>query len=150
MHKSIKFFGVLAVAGLIAAGGSAYTASNTQAESQVVGYGSTTISGATAKSMVYGLNDTGTSVTSVTVVLAGDTLAVIDGRPHASAMSIGFNDEATTSCAAGILTPAVQHQAAGTDPVTPEVLAAPAFTTYTCSGLTQGTEDLDSTEIVVN
>ena len=138
MRTSIKFLGALAVAGFVAAGGSAFTASNTLPATQVVGYGSTTISGATAKSMAYALNDTGTIVNSVTVVLAGDMTAVIPGRPNASAMSIGFNKAATSSCGAGTLTLAT------TDPV------AAAFTTYICTGLSQDTDDLTSTEVVVN
>jgi hypothetical protein len=142
MRTSIKFLGALAVAGLVAAGGSAFTASNTVAAGQVVGYGSTTITGATVSSMHYTLNDTGTNVNSVTLVLAGDMMAIPAGHAVASAVSIGFNQLATTPCGPGVLTEAT------TDPV------APAFTTYICQAgsgsFTQSTTDLVSTQIVVN
>ena len=125
MHTSIKFLGALAVAGLIAAGGSAYTNSNTMAASQVVGYGSTTISGAVVSSMTYHLNTAGDNVDSVTLVLAGDT--------SASGVSIGFNGAQTTSCGVGAFTA--------------------TFTTYTCNNggsFSQATADLTSTAVIVN
>jgi len=135
MRNSIKFLGSLAVAGLVAAGGSAFTASNTMAKSdQVVGYGSTTISGATVNSMTYSLNPAGDNVNSVTLVLAGDT--------HLSAVWIGFDGLQTSSCGTGTVTQAV---------VSP---AAAAFTTYTCdnggSSFEQSTAGLTSTAVVVN
>jgi hypothetical protein len=125
MRKTSKFIGALAIAGIAAAGGTAFTASNTQATSQVVGYGSTTISGATVSSMGYNLNAAGNNVDSVTLVLAGDTTG--------SAVSIGFNGGATTSCGTGTF---------GTD------------TTYTCdnggANFSQATSTLAATAVVVN
>jgi hypothetical protein len=125
MRKSSKLIGALAIAGIAAAGGTAFTASNTQATSQVVGYGSTTISGATVNSMTYNLSPTGDNVNSVTLVLAGDTTG--------SAVSIGFNGAQTTSCGTGVLS---------TD------------TTYTCkngvSSFVQPTSALETTAVVVN
>lgn len=125
MRKSTKLVGAIAVAGVVAAGGAAFTASNTQAASQVVGYGSTTVSGATVSSMQYNLNSAGDNVDSVTLVLAGDTTT--------SAVSIGFNAGATTSCGTGIFV---------TD------------TTYTCdnggTNFVQSTDGLTSTAVVVN
>lgn len=114
----------------LAAGGSAFTASNSgQAATQVVGYGSTTISGATVNSMTYNLNPAGDNVNSVTLVLAGDTTG--------SAVSIGFNGGAATSCGTGSF-------ATGT----------PGATTYTCdsggTAFTQLTKNLTSTAVVVN
>jgi hypothetical protein len=109
----------------VAAGGSAFTASNTQAASQVVGYGSTTISGATVNSMAYNLNSPGDNVDSVTLVLAGDTTG--------SAVSIGFNGGALTSCGTGTFS---------------------TNTTYTCdnggSSFSRSTAGLTSTSVVVN
>jgi hypothetical protein len=125
MRKSTKLVGALAVAGVVAAGGTAFTNSNTQAAAQVVGYGSTTISGATVSSMAYHLNSAGDNVDSVTLVLAGDTTA--------SAVSIGFNGGATTSCGTGTFV---------------------TNTTYTCdnggSNFVQSTSGLTSTAVVVN
>ena len=126
MRKSNRIFGALLIAGVAAAGGAAFTNSNTQAATQVVGYGSTTISGATVNSMVYNLNAAGDNVDSMTLVLAGDTTG--------SAVSIGFNGGATTSCGTGTF--------------------AASATTYTCdnggSNFVRSTAGLTSTAVVVN
>jgi len=64
MRKSTKLFGALAVAGLVAAGGSAYTASNTWdvlAEAGVSGYGQTIATGATITSLTNNLVTTDNS-----------------------------------------------------------------------------------------
>jgi hypothetical protein len=126
MRKTTRIFGALMIAGIAAAGGAAFTNSNTQAATQVVGYGSTTISGATVSSMVYNLNAAGDNVDSMTLVLGGDTTG--------SAVSIGFNGNATTSCGTGAF--------------------AAAATTYTCdnggSNFTQPTDGLTSTAVIVN
>jgi hypothetical protein len=158
MRKSSKFLGALAVAGLIAAGGSAYTASNTMATAQVVGYGSTTISGATVNSMAYTLNDTGTNVNSVTLVLDGDMTLIPSGHTVASAVSIGFNALATTPCGTGTLTwatdPVAEIPATETKPLVPAVPGVGPITTYTCDNggvaFVQTTAGLMSTHIVVN
>jgi hypothetical protein len=129
MHKSTKVVGALGIAAVVAAGGAAFTNSNTQAASQVVGYGSTTISGATVNSMAYNLNNPGDNVDSITLVLSGDTTG--------SAVAIGFNGGTTTSCGTGTF-------AAG----------SPGTTTYTCdnggSNFAQPTSGLTSTAVVVN
>ena len=126
MRSNTRILAAVAVAAAVAAGGSAFTNSNTQAASQVVGYGSTTISGATVSSMDYNLNGPGDNVNSVTLVLAGDTTA--------SAVSIGFNGGATTSCGTGTF---------DTD-----------ATTYTCNNgggnFVRTTAGLTSTAVVVN
>ena len=126
MRKSSKLIGALAIAGIAAAGGTAFTNSNTQATSQVVGYGSTTISGATVNSMIYNLNPAGDNVNSVTLQLAGNTTS--------SAVSMGFNGGATTSCGTGTF--------------------ASTATTYTCDNLgvsfVRSTAGLTGTAVVVN
>jgi len=128
MRKSTRVLGAVAFAGLVAAGSAAYTDSNAQPASQVVGYGSTTVTGATVNSIQYNLNPAGDNVDSVTLVLAGDTTS--------SAVSIGFDGGATTSCGTGTY--------AGT----------PGATTYTCNdsgeNFVQATADLTSTAVVVN
>ena len=125
MRSNTRIIAALAVAAAVA-GGSAFTNSNTQAASQVVGYGSTTISGATVSSMAYTLNGPGDNVDSVTLVLVGDATA--------SAVSMGFNGGATTSCGTGTF--------------------AAAATTYTCddggSSFVRSTAGLTSTAVVVN
>lgn len=142
MRTSIKFLGALAVAGLIAAGGSAYTDSNTQPATQTVGYGSTTITGATVSSMAYTLSTDGTNVNSVALVLVGDT--------STHTVSIGFNTDPITGCGTGAPTGQVTA-----DPTAdPPVAFAAGITTYTCNNaggnFTRLTEGLLATHVVVN
>ncbi|MDQ1679238.1 MAG: hypothetical protein QOI42_97 [Frankiaceae bacterium] len=96
MRKSART--VLAIAGIavFAAGGSAFTASNsfdTGATAPLTGYGSTTVSGATIKTLSYTLNAGGDNVDSVSLVL--------DGNTTGSTVSIGFNGGAVTPCGTG-------------------------------------------------
>lgn len=90
-----KVLGALAVAGLIAAaGGSAFTASNTgMPATDTVGYGATTVSGATVNSLTYNYNTAKSDIDSVTLVLDGDTTT--------DAVSLGYNDAAPVSCGTG-------------------------------------------------
>jgi hypothetical protein len=132
MRRSTKLVGALAVAGIVAAGGTAFTNSNTFATGStapLTGYGTTHVSGATINSMAYNLSGPGDNVDTVTLVLAGDTTT--------SAVSIGFNGGATTSCGTGTF-------ATGT----------PGVTTYTCdnagSNFVRPTHDLTDTAVVVN
>jgi hypothetical protein len=126
MRKSSKLIGALAIAGIAAAGGTAFTASNTMPTPKVVGYGSTTVSGASVNSIAYVLNTAGDNVDGVTLVLNGDTTG--------SVVSIGFNGDPITSCGTG--TP-------GT-----------SITTYHCDNggapFVLLTADLASTAVVVN
>jgi len=130
MRKS-KVLGAVAVAGLVAAGGAAFTASNTFAQgatAPLTGYASTSVSGGTINSLKYNLNPPGDNVDSVTLVLANDTTT--------SAVSIGFNGGATTSCGTGTYD------------------ATKTVTTYTCdnggSSFVQSTSGLASTAVVIN
>jgi hypothetical protein len=85
---------VAALAAITMMGGSAFTASNTMtAADTVVGYGETTITGATVTSLGYTLSDDGSNIDSVELVLSGDTTG--------SSVEIGFNDGTTSSCGAG-------------------------------------------------
>lgn len=112
--------------------GSAFTAGNTFATGATApktGYGETVVTGATINSLAYNLSTDGSNVDSVDLVLDGDTTD--------SAVSIGFNDGATTSCGTGTFDDA----------------ATPTATTYTCDGggtLGQLTKDLTKTAVVVN
>ena len=70
MRKSTKFFGVIAVAGMIAASGSAFTATNTVAGSNA-GSGTTAISGFDTTDIQYNANEaTPTNLDSVTFSVA--------------------------------------------------------------------------------
>ncbi len=86
--------GLAVVAGLVGVAtlaGSAFTASNTLPASEVTrGYGSQTISGVTAESVTYGFNTAEDTITSVTLVLTGDTTA--------KTISVAFNDAAPATC----------------------------------------------------
>jgi hypothetical protein len=103
--------GVAAIAAL-AAGGAAFTASNTVADS-VAGYGTSNISGATATSVKYTLSAKGTEIIGAALVFDGD----LTGRTVAA----GFGIDDLTDCTVGAYT-------AGTD-----------STAVTCSGFTQDT-----------
>jgi hypothetical protein len=131
MRKSSKVLGAVAVAGLVAAGGAAFTNSNTFASGATVphtGYASTSVSGGTINSLKYNLSAPGDNVDTVTLVLATDTTT--------SAVSIGFNGGATTSCGTGTYS------------------STNSETTYTCdnggSNFVQSTSGLTSTAVVIN
>lgn len=126
LRKRILFTGA-ALAAIIAAGGTAYTASNTVPDA-TLGYGTNTVSGGTVNSIVYNTSTDGSNIDSVTLVMAGDTTD--------SAVSIGFNTAATTSCGTGTFDSTADA------------------TTYLCKNGTdnfaQPTKDLTSTAVLVN
>jgi hypothetical protein len=89
--KIQKLFGAVALAGVVAAGGSAFTASNTLPSSDAVkGYGSQTISGVIAESVSYNTDATGATIETVGLVLTGDTTL--------KTIQIAFNDAAPATC----------------------------------------------------
>jgi hypothetical protein len=89
--KIRQVLGVGAVAGMVFVGGQALTASNTvPAASAVKGYGSQTITGVAATSISYNTNTAGDTITSVGLVLTGDTTA--------KTIQIAFNDAAPATC----------------------------------------------------
>jgi hypothetical protein len=96
MRRSSKVLAALGLASLAAAGGSAFTASNTppSAADARLGFVSVTATGVTLQSIHYDLNATGTAVTTVHVKVLGDT-------SH-SAMAVGFNGQNTDDCATGV------------------------------------------------
>jgi hypothetical protein len=80
-----------ALAGILVAGGSAFTASNVlPAASVVKGYGSQEITGVTATSVTYNTNTAGDTIESVGLVLTGDT--------RGNVIKIAFNDAAPATC----------------------------------------------------
>ena len=81
--------------GVIAAGGSAFTdAFAFPKSSQVVAYGSQTVSGATATQVTYNVNATGDNIDTVTLVITGD---ITTGYTVNSA----FNSDAMSGCTVG-------------------------------------------------
>jgi hypothetical protein len=74
--KAVLALGVLAAA-LIAAGGAAFTNSNSLPQTTTAGYGSSTVTGATATSIVYNPSPDGTTIQSVTIVLNGPRPAAL-------------------------------------------------------------------------
>ena len=91
MSKTRKLLGAAALTGILAAGGAAFTASNSlPAPDATRGYGSQTISGVTAESVVYNTNTPKDTITSVALVLTGDTTA--------KTIQIAFDDAAPATC----------------------------------------------------
>jgi len=127
MARSTTLVAGVALAAALAAGGTAFTASNT-VPNKTLGYGSNTVSGAIVNSIVYNLNAAGDNVNTVTLKLAGNTTT--------SAVSLGFNGGSTMSCGTGT------HDSVAN------------ATTYTCNNgganYTQSTSSLTSTAVVVN
>lgn len=120
MRNHQKLIAGLAVVGIVVAGGSAFTASNTVAAS-VAGYGTSTISGATATSVRYTLNGAGTQITAAAMNFDGDLTGMT--------VKAGFGSDTLTSCTVG--TPGLDN---------PDTLALlDDYTPVTCSGYTQST-----------
>ena len=61
MRKNFKLLGAVAVAGLVAAGGSAFTAANTGVTAAYVGYASASVTGVTVSNVNYVVNQTNPS-----------------------------------------------------------------------------------------
>ena len=80
MRKNFKLLGAVAVAGLVATTGSAFTASNT-VEDSIAGYGTSTISGATATAVVHTLSANGGTIdaTEITFGVAQTGRTVVAG-----------------------------------------------------------------------
>jgi hypothetical protein len=93
-NKTTRIAAAIAVIGAVAAGGAAFTDSNTVPAS-IAGYGSNTVSGGTVLSLSYGLSSDGTDIDTATIVFSGDTTA--------DDAQIGFNNGSTTDCAPGAL-----------------------------------------------
>ncbi|MCW2616377.1 MAG: hypothetical protein JWN08_3371 [Frankiales bacterium] len=90
MRKNI-LIGAAAVAGVIAVTGAAFTNSNSLPAADVTrGYGSQTISGVAAHAVTYNTNTAEDTITSVGLVLVGDTTAKV--------IQIAFNDATGATC----------------------------------------------------
>ena len=112
MHRiSRRMVAVVVVIGAIAAGGAAFTASNT-IQASTAGYGTSNITGATATDVHYTLNADGTEITTALITFTGDL--------HADTVQAGFGTDALTTCSA-------------------PVYDGTTSSTTTCSGYTQNT-----------
>ena len=124
MHRiSRRMVAVLVVIGAIAAGGAAFTAANTVPPT-TAGYGTSTISGATATDIAYTLNATGTQITGATITFTGDL--------SNDTVKAGFETNSLTTCSAPVYT-------AGT----------PGSSVSTCSGYTESTASSSSFSVAV-
>jgi hypothetical protein len=122
MHRiSRRMVAVLVVIGAIAAGGAAFTASNT-VPATTAGYGTSTITGATATDIAYGLNSDGTQITSATITFTGDL--------SNDTVKAGFETSNLTTCSA-------------------PVYDGTTSSTSTCSGYTESTASSSSFNVAV-
>ena len=111
-RKTKRIIGAFVVIAAIAAGGAAFTASNT-VPATVAGYGTSNISGATVTAMHYTLNPDGTVITDASLTFQGDQTGNV--------VKAGFGTDALTTCTVG------SYDSTGD--------ATPA----TCTGYTQST-----------
>lgn len=100
MNRS-RLFAATAVAGLVAAGGSAVTESNTIANS-VAGYGTSTVSGATATSVVHTLSADGTTIRSTLITFSASvqnrTVKAAFGSADLESCTVGASPFTTATC----------------------------------------------------
>lgn len=121
--KTSKIIGAVAIVAALVGSGAAFTASNTVPAS-VAGYGSSTISGATATALNYTLAADGTTITAAALTFTGDQT----GRTVKAA----FGTDALTACTVGTF-----DSVGNTTPVT-------------CSGYTQSTASSSSFNVAVS
>lgn len=91
-RKPLSLIAGLAVVGALAAGGAAFTASNTIPDT-TMGFGTSHITGATATSLTYTRTADGSAITAATLVFTGNI--------SANTVQAGFNANALDTCAAG-------------------------------------------------
>ena len=89
MRNTTKVVAALGAAGLVIAGGTAFTASNTVANS-VAGYGTSTVTGATVSAVNHTLNGDGTLILS--------TLLTFSSTQELNTVKAGFGTDALTAC----------------------------------------------------
>jgi hypothetical protein len=120
MSRTRKLLGAAALTAVVAAGGSAFTAGNSLPAADVTkGYGSQTISGVTAESVAYQTNLAKDTITSVGLVLAGDTTA--------KTIQLAFDDAAPATCSDAGTYDAENHHTTYGCTVSQSVAAATKF-----------------------
>jgi hypothetical protein len=122
MHRiSRRMVAVLVVIGAIAAGGAAFTASNTVPDT-TAGYGTSHITGATATDIKYTLSADGTEINSVLLTFTGDL--------SNDTVQAGFESDNLTTCSA-------------------PVYDGTTSSTTTCSGYTESTTSSSTFNVAV-
>jgi hypothetical protein len=111
-RKTRRIIAAVTVIGALAAGGAAFTAANTVPDT-IAGYGTSTISGATATDIAYTLSANGTQINAAAITFSGDQTGHV--------VKAGFGTDALTTCTVGSY-----DSTAHTTPVT-------------CTGYTQNT-----------
>ena len=91
-RKTKRIIGVFVIIAAIAAGGAAFTASNTVPDT-VAGYGTSNITGATVTALHYTLNADGTEINDASLTLQGDQTNNV--------VKAGFGTDALTTCTFG-------------------------------------------------
>jgi hypothetical protein len=127
--KTKKIILAVAVIGALAAGGAAFTASNT-VPNTTAGYGTSTITGATVDSISYTTNGDGTQITDAKITLPGDLTAT--ATTPAKTVRAGFGTDNLTDCT-----------------LVDFNTTTAGSTTYTCTGYTQDTTASASFNVVV-
>lgn len=72
MRKNVKLLTALAVAGLVATTGSAFTAGNTVSGDNYAGYGTSTVTGATTEGIEHTLSTDGATINSTLLTFTTD------------------------------------------------------------------------------
>jgi len=128
-RKTKRIIAAVFLIGALAAGGAAFTAANTIPDS-VAGYGTSNITGATAKTLSYTLNGDGTVITGATLLFQQDlTQNATDPTATPYTVKAGFNSNNLQACTIGSYSS-----------------SAPTGTTVTCgSDATGGTPYTQST-----
>ncbi len=127
-RKTKRIIGAAALICALAAGGAAFTASNTVPDS-VAGYGSDTVSGATATTIHYVLSSDGQEITGVNLVFSQDLTNNNAGPDYT--VKAGFDGTgAPTACTVGTYT-------SGTG------------TSVACTGFTESTASSASLNVAV-
>lgn len=122
MHRfTRKMVALAVVVGALAAGGAAFTASNTIADS-TAGYGTSHITGATATDVKYTLSADGTQITGATITFTGNL--------SNDTVQAGFETSSLTTCSA----PAYDGTTSSTS---------------TCSGFTESTSTSSTFNVAV-
>jgi hypothetical protein len=122
MHRiTRKVVAIAVVVGALAAGGAAFTASNT-VPATTAGYGTSSITGATATDIAYTLSPDGTEITGATITFTGDL--------SNDTVKAGFETNNLTTCAAPTYN--------GT-----------SSSTTTCSGYTESTASSSTFNVAV-
>lgn len=123
MHRiSRRMVAVVVVIGALAAGGAAFTASNSVQDS-VAGYGTSHITGATATDVHYTLSANGTEINSATITFTGDL--------SNDTVQAGFETSDLTTCSA------------------PSYDSVSGNSTSTCSGYTESTTSSSTFNVAV-